>query len=191
MKRNVKWLTAVIAIAGATANCAMADVTIDNFHNFVPNALYASWASPAATITAGPTTWDVSSVGYGSLWKYEGDINASGATQLKLSIDISGDPGVIAGPIVDLIDNNGTWKTFAWYGQTAGSYVLTADLSTVAGFNFADIQHIHLECDPGSFQTGTYDLNFKDLVVAVPEPASLALIGLGALGLLIARRHAR
>jgi predicted NAD/FAD-dependent oxidoreductase len=69
--------------------------------------------------------------------------------------------------------------------------VLTADLSTVTGFNFADIQHIHLECDPGSFQTGTYDLNFKDLVVAVPEPASLTLLALDAIGFVIARRRVR
>ena len=105
----------MIAIGSAlvAANSAMADITIDNFQNFTPNALYASWATPAATITQHPASWEVASIGYGSLWKYEGDINASGATQLKLSIDISGDPGVIAGPIVDLIDNAGAWKTFA------------------------------------------------------------------------------
>jgi hypothetical protein len=44
MKRNLGWLTAAIVIGGAlvAVNSAMADVTIDNFHNFTANALYAS-----------------------------------------------------------------------------------------------------------------------------------------------------
>ena len=193
MKRNIKWLTAVMAIAGAlaTANWAWADVTIDNFHNFTANALYGSWATPAATITSGPTSWEVSSIGYGSLWKYEGDINGSGATRVQLTIDITGDPGFIAGPIVDLVDNNGAWATFAWYGiTTPGSYVLTGDLSTTPWINIADIQHIHLECDPGAAPTVMYDLTFRDLSL-IPEPASLTLVGLGVAALVIARRRAR
>ncbi len=188
----MKWLAAAVALASglATVNLAKADVTVESFDNFVPNALYASWSTPLATITQGVGTWEVKSTGYGSLWKYMGDINGAGATQVKLTIDIAGDPGVIAGPIVDLVDNTGMWATFAWYGTTAGSYVLTKDVSTgPAGFNYADIQHIHLECDPGAFQ-GQYDLTFKDLsLVVVPEPTSLALLALGATGLLIARRR--
>jgi hypothetical protein len=193
MKRNIKWLTAVMAIASAlaTANLAMANVTIDNFHNFTPGALYASWGTPAATIVSGPTSWQVSSVGYGSLWKYEGDINGTGMTQVQLTIDISGDPGFIAGPIVDLVDNNGAWGTFAWYGiTTPGNHVLTANLSTTPWLNVADIQHIHLECDPGAAPTTMYSLTFRDLSL-IPEPSSLTLVGLGVAGLVIARRRAR
>jgi hypothetical protein len=193
MKRNTGWLTAVIAIASAlvTAHSAMADVTVENFNNFTPNALYGSWNTPAATITSGPTAWEVASIGYGSLWKYEGDINGTGTSQVKLSIDIGGDPGVVAGPIVDLVDNNGAWATFAWYGLGAGSYELTADLSTTPWLNVADIQHIHVECDPGP-SLAMYDLTFNDLsLVTVPEPASLTLLALGAAGFVIARRRAR
>ena len=201
MKRNVKWLTAVIAIAGGLAivNSAQAQtVTIDNFQSFVPNALYASWATPLATITQNPTSWEVSSSAYGSLWKYEGDINASGASAVQLSINIlnpTADPTFAAGPIVDLVDNNGTWAQFYWYGQTAGNDVLTANFNALpapdyigAGFNFSDIQHIHLELDPGGF-SGVYDLQYENLALVVPEPATMTLIGLGALGLLIARRR--
>jgi len=195
MKHETKWLAAVAIACGlAAVDSAVADVTIDNFHNFTANALYASWATPAATITSGPTTWEVASIGYGSLWKYEGDINGAGTAQVQLTVDITGDTGVIAGPIVDLVDNNGAWATFAWYGLSAGDYVLTKDLSTApANFNFADIQHIHLECDPGSFTTGTYDLTFRDLslVGVIPEPGSLGLFALGALAFGIARRRSR
>jgi hypothetical protein len=193
MKRNVSWLAAVIAIAGAlaTANLARAQLTIESFDNFTANALYSSWATPAATITPGPTAWEVASVGYGSLWKYEGDIDGTGYPQIQLTVDITGDPGFIAGPIVDLVDNNGAWGTYAWYGiDTPGSYVLKADLSTTPWLNVADIQHIHLECDPGSAATVMYDLTFRDLSF-VPEPTSLTLLGLGALVVVVARRRAR
>ncbi len=193
MKHNTKWWVATIVIASGlmTVTSARADITIETFDNFTPNALYASWASPAATITQHPTSWEVSSIGYGSLWKYEGDIDGSAASKVQLTVDISGDPGFVAGPIVDLVDNNGAWATFAWYGiSSPGSYVLTADLSTTPWLNLADIQHIHLECDPGAAPTTLYDLNFRDLsLVVVPEPTSLALLGLGAAGLLIARRR--
>src|ERR1035438_2647 len=125
------------------------------------------------------------------------EVRADGQTQIKLSLNISGDSGVIAGPIVDLVDNTGKWAQFYWYGQTAGNDVLTASFSALpapdyitAGFNFGDIQHIHLECDPGSF-AGVYDLQFQNLVVTVPEPATMTLVGLGVLGLVIARRRAR
>lgn len=190
MKPIAKWLAGVCAIAGVlvfAGSARAAGVTVETFDNFVPNALYASWATPAATITAGPTAWEVASIGYGSLWKYEGDINAAGLNQVRLTIDIAGDPGVIAGPIVDLVDNNGAWATFAWYGKTAGSYVLTADLSTTPWLNAADIQHIHIECDPGGF-AGMYDLTIRDLSI-VPEPASLALLALGAIGFAVSRRR--
>lgn len=190
MKHNIKWLAAALAIAGGlvTVSSGRAEVTIDNFHNFVANALYASWGTPAASINSNATTWGVSSIGYGSLWKYEGDINAAGNSRVQLTVDITGDPGVIAGPIVDLVDNTGKWATFAWYGLTAGNYILTKDLSTAdPTFNYADIQHIHLECDPGGF-TGTYSLTFRDLTL-VPEPTSLALLALGAAGLFLARRR--
>jgi hypothetical protein len=193
MKHNMKWAAAVIAAASGllAANTASADVTIETFDNFTANALYASWATPAATITPGATSWEVASIGYGSLWKYVGDINGTGQTKVQLTIDISGEPGFIAGPIVDLVDVHGAWGTYAWYGiTTPGSYVLTADLSTTPWLDISDIQHIHLECDPGGAPTTLYDLTFKDLTL-IPEPTSLTLLGLGAIGFVVARRRAQ
>jgi hypothetical protein len=193
MKHNMKWAAAAIAAASGllVANTALADVTIETFDNFVPSALYASWGTPAATITPGPISWEVASIGYGSLWKYVGDINGVGQTKVQLKVDIAGEPGFIAGPIVDLVDNNGAWATFGWWGITApGSYVLTADLSTTPWLNLADIQHIHIECDPGAAPDKLYDLTFKDLSL-IPEPSSLTLLALGAIGFVVARRRAQ
>jgi hypothetical protein len=193
MRHYTKCLATAVAMASAlmAANSALANVTIETFDNFTPNALYASWATPAATITAGPTSWRVASIGYGSLWKYEGDINGSAESKVQLTVDITGEPGFIAGPIVDLVDNNGAWATFGWWGITVpGSYVLTADLSTTPWLNLADIQHIHIECDPGAAPDKLYDLTFRDLTL-IPEPTSLTLLALGAIGLLIVRRRAQ
>lgn len=193
MKNSTKWLATASAVTGGlmAANSAMANVTIETFDNFAPNALYASWSAPAATIIPSPTSWEVASIGYGSLWKYEGDINGSGESKVQLTLDIAGDPGFMAGPIVDLVDNNGAWATFAWYGiTTPGSYVLTADLSTTPWLNLADIQHIHLECDPGSAATIMYDLTFKDLSL-VPEPTLMMMFALGAIAFVTARRRTR
>jgi len=193
MKHNIKWAAAVIAAASGllAANTALADVTIETFDNFTANALYASWGTPAATITPGPTSWEVASIGYGSLWKYVGDINGVGQTKVQLTVDITGEPGFIAGPIVDLVDDNGAWATFGWWGiTTPGSYVLTADLSTTPWLNLAHIYHIHLECDPGAAPDKLYDLTFKDLSL-IPEPSSLTLLALGAIGFVVARRRAQ
>ena len=55
--------------------------------------------------------------------------------------------------------------------------------ATIVGFN--------LQLDPAVYPGGFYDVTYNslDLTAPAPEPGSLALIGLGAAGLLLARRR--
>ena len=93
MKYNTKWLAAAVAIASGLAiiNPAVANTTINSFDSFTSDALYGSWSTPAATIVSGPTSYMVSSYGWGSNWKYN-PVDGSGNATLQLTVTLSGLP---------------------------------------------------------------------------------------------------
>jgi hypothetical protein len=204
MKRHSKWSASVLALAGSLVlvNPAWGDATISTFDNFTSGAMYASWAS--ATIVSGPTSYDITATGYGSNWKYIGDlgINGVGNTHLALTISLSGPPAADGqlGPIITLVDGDESRYNFAWYGQTLGSQVLTKAVDsptwidnpgTTPGLNLATLTHMHMQLDPGGFGTsGAYTVSWQDLrLTLIPEPSTFALVGIGAVGLLLRRRQ--
>jgi hypothetical protein len=180
MKYAKRFITAMAIVGGlAIVNSAVGDTTtISAFDNFNLNALYANWTS--ATIVSSPTNYQVTaSGGYGSGYKdINPNIDASGATSIELTVTISGPAGVIAGPIVSLVDGDGTFMDFAWYGQTAGTHVLKADLSAgtvknagkVPGLDLSDLDFFHLQNDPGSY-SGKYTITFEKLRLIGPNAA--------------------
>lgn len=185
------------------ASTAKADALITNFDNFVSDALYPSWALPSSTVVSGPTGYSITATGYGSNYKYIEDASRQGTgyTKLELTVTLSGPPAADGhlGPIVTLIDIDGTRNNYAFYGQTLGSHVLTADLATptwsdapggTPGLDPNGLQHMHMQLDPGGFGTqGAYTIVWENLSLTgfVPEPSSMLL--LGSCGLFFAMRR--
>lgn len=152
------------------AGVAVADTTVNTFDDFTSGALYASWMT--ATIDSGPTAYSISATGYGSNWKYN-PVDASGETTVRLAVTLNSggvNKGKL-GPIVTLVDADGSSYNFAWYGLTNGSYVLTKPVTaptwvdaagTVAGLDLAKITHLHLALDPSDYK-GDYTVTWEGL----------------------------
>lgn len=161
---------------------------------------YASWATPAATLTSNATNFEVQSTGYGSGYYqiYPQVIDASGGDTIQLDCNVNSGVG---GFLVDLSDGEGDEYTYHMgYGLVPGGgigggneYILTHPANTPDAipqggptFDFSQIVAYNIELDPGS-PSQAYDVTYNDLSV-VPEPASL---GMGALGLLFFARRRR
>ena len=185
-----------------------ADALITNFDNFTSDALYGSWSSPSSTVASGATSYSISATGYGSNYKYIGfpEIIGAGNTTIELSVNLSGPQAANGelGPIVGLIDGDGTHVNYAWYGQTLGSHVLTMAVDsptwtavpgTTPGLDLSTLTHMHMQLDPGGLgTTGQYTIEWQNLQLtgAVPEPASLTLAACaGALVLGCRRQRAK
>jgi hypothetical protein len=191
---------AVLVMASMLNSAANADAVITNFDNFTSDALYPSWALPASTIVSGPSSYSVSATGYGSNYKYIGfpPITGAGNTDIQLTVALSGDPTADGqlGPIVDLIDDDGTRYSFRWYGQTLGNHVLTMPVESptavvaaggASGLNLNTLTHMHMQLDPSGY-AGRYTVEWQDLSLIVPEPASVLLLA-GGLGMLVCMRR--
>lgn len=203
MKQQKRWFTSALALAGSLAlsSPAMGDATITTFDNFTSDALYASWAS--ATIASGPTSYAITATGYGSNYKYIGEpaILGAGNTHLELKVTLSGPAPADGqlGPIISLIDGDGTYANYAWFGQTLGSHTLTMAVDspswisaagTTPGLDLSTLMHMHMQLDPGGFATsGAYTVSFENLnLISVPEPSSMALFGVAAALAILRRR---
>jgi len=195
MKRNSKGYAVAMGLAASlalTASGLAQGTVISTFNNFNLDGLFA-WSD--ATIVSGPNSYSVTDIGYGSGYKaITPVINASGATSIELTCTLSGGP---SGPIVSLVDGDGTFVNYAWYGTPVGSHVLTMDLSagsvsgngTVPGLDLSTLSFFHLQDDPGGFG-GAYTVAFENLSL-IPEPTSIGLLILGAGGLMVGRRQRR
>lgn len=175
---TIYFATAVFSALVALNQSARADVLITSFaDDYFENALYASWAAAAATIEHGPDSYSVTATGYGSNWTYIGAyvIQGEGNTHLKLDVTLEGPAGADGhlGPIITLVDADGTRNNYAWYGQLLGNALLTLPIASptwveapgaTSGLDLNAIDHMHLQLDPGGFgTTGQYTVRWNEL----------------------------
>src|SRR5579862_280499 len=134
MKRQIKPIPSLISFFAALCfiDSASADTSLSAFQNFNLDGLFSSWTSAAVDSTA--TNYSITASGFGSGYKALNPVvDASGETNLELIVTLSASgatAGPISGPIVSLVDSDGTFYNYAWYGQTAGTHILRESLSS-------------------------------------------------------------
>ena len=177
MKKHLKRSAAAFAAAGSLAivNSAVADAYITTFDDFNSDAMYASWSG--ATVESTATNYIITATGYGSNYKWIGWplIDGTGCTKVELDVTLSGPAAADGqlGPIVDLIDGDGTRYSYRWYGRPLGHQILTMPVESPTavvgagskpGLNLADLQHMHMQLDPGGLGTsGAYTIAWNSL----------------------------
>lgn len=178
MKTMAKDLTVIAALCVvAWTSTTQAQTLITDFNNFFENELYASWNSTEAIINSGPDSYTVTATGYGSNYTYIGNLGILGAgnTHLELDITLSGPPEAdgFLGPIITLVDADGSSYNYAWYGQTLGDHLLTkavtaptwiGNAGTIPGLDLDMLLHMHMQLDPGEYGAmGPYTVEWKNL----------------------------
>jgi PEP-CTERM motif len=195
---------AVVAFAIA-ASQAHADTLISTFSNFVPSGQYVNWTP--ASFTSGPTDWRVQANNSGgAFFTPPGGIHATNENLLEVNFDVNQADVAHVFNVV-LIDGDGTERVFRYgnlaigndqtrtrsllvQSETAG-WLQDNQPGTTPGLNITNITTFHLQ---GTFaNTAVLDLTFDNLALRVPEPATIALVGLGALAAtpLVRRRRRR
>ncbi len=209
MKQHTKWFATVLAVAGGLmmANSTQAQsVTGTPFLSNI-NAADPSytgfWATPLATITSTATGLEINAPGgSGSFSTLYYPLPVGQQTLLNpldtlVTFNFTWNSGNAVGGVNVLFALGDSLGGVNYYGT--GYNVPTPGLNSYT-FNLANpnlanigagalINGINFQIDPANV-SGNYDITFNSLTLTpAPEPATLALAGLGAAGLLAFRRR--
>jgi hypothetical protein len=209
MKQHSKWFAAVLAVASGLVmvNSAQAQaITGTPYLSNIPavGPSYGGlWATPLATITSTATGLEFNApggTGSFSTMYYPiplGDQTALNLLDTKVTFDFTWNSGDAVGGVNVLFALGDSLGGVDYYGTgyvvpTPGlnSYTFTLQSPNLANVGAgAIINGMNFQIDPANV-SGNYDITYNSIVLSpVPEPATLALVGLGAAGLLAFRRR--
>jgi hypothetical protein len=209
MKQPTKWIVAALAVATglAIANSVQAQgVTgtpyLSNINAAAPSYT-GYWATPLTTITSTPTGLEFNAPGgSGSFSTMYYAIPAGQQTPLnpldtQVTFKFNWNSGNAVAGVNVLFALDDSLGGVNYYGT--GYNVPSPGLNTYT-FNLQPanqaavtgggvINGLNFQIDPANV-SGNYDITYSSLTLSqVPEPATLALFGLGAVGLLAFRRR--
>jgi hypothetical protein len=209
MKQHSKWFAIALAVASGLVmvNSAQAQpITGTPYLSNIPavGPSYGGlWATPLATITSTATGLEFNAPGgTGSFSQMYypiplGDQTAFNLLDTKVTFDFTWNSGNAVGGVNVLfalgdslggVDYYGTGYVVPTPGLNSYTFALQApnQANVAAG---AIINGMNFQIDPANV-SGNYDITYNSIVLSpVPEPATLALVGLGAAGLLAFRRR--
>jgi hypothetical protein len=208
MKQYTKWLGIAFVMAGglvvvnsARAQAVTGDPYMDNINPSAPSYT-GYWNNPVlTTITSTPTGLEFNAPGgsgsYSTMY-YSipvGQQTALNPLDQQVTFDFTWNSGdAVAGVNVLFalddsmggVDYYATGYNIPTPGLNSYTFALQSPNLTNIG-NGALINGLNFQIDPANV-SGNYDITYSSIILSVPEPATLALIGLGAAGLLAFRR---
>jgi hypothetical protein len=209
MKHHNKWIAGAVA-AGALALTGSAQaqgVTGTQFlSNIDPAAVSFTgfWNTPNATITSTAAGLEINAPGgtgsfstsYYGLPAGQIQPNNPNATHVTFTFNWnSGNAVAGVNVIFSLDDSNGGAADYYGTGYVVptpglNSYVFPLQAGNLADYQAGDVvAGLNFQIDPANV-SGNYDITYGSITLGpTPEPATFALLGLGAAGLLAFRRR--
>ena len=168
-------LVATLASASVFAVPVILDITFDDFPLETSFGIWSNEADVGDTFAGIPYDVDASSpIGFGDGFIVPGDFSGEGPGPWQFVWDLAAGDYYFA--IFD------TFGDGICCGFGSGEYTLSVDgIEVFSGGEFADIDPVD--------ENGQYMGAFTVGAATVPEPGILVLLGLGALGMAIARRR--
>jgi len=211
MKQHTKWFAAALAMAGGLAivNSAQAQaVTGTTYLSNIPTngpSYSGYWATPLTTITSTPTGLEFNAPGGSGSFSQMyypipvGDQTTLNTSDTQVTFNFLWNSGNAVGGVNVLFaldDSNGgtdyygTGYNIPTPGLNSYTFLLQSpNAANVAAGNI--INGLNFQIDPANV-SGNYDITYSSITLStVPEPATLALLAIGAAGLLMARRRVK
>jgi hypothetical protein len=210
MKQYTKWLGIAFVVAGglsvvssAQAQAVTGTPYMSNINPSAPSYT-GYWSTPLTTITSTPTGLEFNAPGGSgsfSTMYYAipvGQQTTLNSADTQVTFDFTWNSGDAVAGVNVLFALDDSMGGTDYYGTgynipTPGlnSYTFNLQSPNLANVGAgALINGINFQIDPANV-SGNYDITYNSIVLstAVPEPATLALVGLGAAGFLAFRRR--